>query len=108
MSRGARAEFPALVKRQAWDRCAGRCERCTAKLFPGHFAYDHDKPDGLGGEPTLENCKVLCDACHDWKTVEKDRPLMEKADRIRRKWLGQEPPSRRPLRSRPFPSAREA
>ena len=102
MSRGARSEFPAVVKRQAWDRCGGRCERCSAKLFPGKFQYDHAKPDGLDGEPTLENCLVLCSSCHGRKTVEEDRPAMEKADRVRRKFLGQAPKSSRPLRGRGF------
>ena len=30
--------------------------------------YEHDIPDGLGGEPTLENCKVHCRICADIKT----------------------------------------
>jgi 5-methylcytosine-specific restriction protein A len=104
--RGSRTEFPAVVKRQAWDRCGGRCERCTAKLFPAKFAYDHIIADGLGGDPTLENCAVLCTACHHAKTVDEDRPVMDKADRVRRKWLGQAPKSRRPIQSRGFQIAR--
>lgn len=84
----SRTEFGAKVRRLAWSRCAGKCENCTAKLYPGRFAFDHVKPDGLGGEPTLENCKVLCTACHTAKTVEQDRPLMQKADNIRAKHFG--------------------
>ena len=84
----ARKEFPAEVRKQAWKRCAGKCEKCTAKLFPGKFEYDHIRPDGLGGEPTLENCQVLCSSCHLPKTVEEDRPIMQKADNIRAKHFG--------------------
>lgn len=84
----SRAEFSQKVKGQAWKRCGGRCEGCTAKLFPGKFDYDHIKADGLGGEPTLENCAVLCVNCHHEKTVTHDRPLMQKADNIRKKHLG--------------------
>ena len=83
-----RREFSTKVKQAAWDRCGGRCEQCTAKLFPGKFAYDHILPDGLGGEPTLANCQVLCDACHGGKTHGADRPRMAKADRSRKRFLG--------------------
>lgn len=83
-----RAEFSPSVKTKAWDRCKGRCEQCTAKLYPGRFAYDHIKPDGLGGEPTLDNCQVLCDACHGEKTHKHDRPIMQKADNQKKAHLG--------------------
>lgn len=89
-----RREFTSKIREAAWARCAGRCEKCTAKLLPGKFQYDHDMPDGLGGEPTLENCKVLCSACHDDKTHKHDRPLMAKADRIKKKHFGIKTPSR--------------
>jgi 5-methylcytosine-specific restriction endonuclease McrA len=87
----SRSEFKASVRQRAWERCKGLCEKCTAKLFPGHFDYDHIIPDGLGGEPTLENCQVLCDNCHEEKTHKHDRPIMQKADNIRKKHLGQKP-----------------
>lgn len=87
----SRSEFKKAVKDAAWKRCGGRCEGCTAKLYPGKYDYDHDRADGLGGEPTLENCKVLCTACHHIKTVEYDRPIMQKADNIRAKHLGIKP-----------------
>lgn len=66
----ARKEFSKKTKRDAFLRANGHCEGegCTAKLSPNKFAYDHIDPDGLTGEPTLENCQVLCDACHKVKT----------------------------------------
>lgn len=84
----ARNEFKSGVRLAAWERCKGRCEKCTARLYPGKFQYDHIRPDGLGGEATLENCMVLCSACHSIKTHTEDRPIMQKADNIRKKHLG--------------------
>lgn len=84
----SRSEFPADVRRAAWKRCKGQCEKCTAKLFVGKFQYDHRIPDGLGGLPTLENCQVLCTNCHHEKTVAEDRPVMQKADNVASKHFG--------------------
>lgn len=86
----SRKEFGAKVRNAAWERCGGKCEGegCGLKLFVGKFHYDHILADGLGGEPTLENCAVLCIGCHHEKTVTHDRPIMEKADRVRKKHLG--------------------
>lgn len=85
-----RSEFPSKVRQAAWARCGGKCEQpgCTVKLMVGHYQFDHIKADGLDGEPTLENCAVLCSAHHHKKTVEQDRPLMQKADNIRAKHFG--------------------
>ena len=78
-----RREFPKQVKRDALRRAAGKCENeaCGA-LFGVKFHFDHDIADGLGGEPTLENCKVLCHPCHDEKTRRHDVPLIAKTKRI--------------------------
>lgn len=86
----ARTEFSAKVRKAAWERSKGRCEAegCGIKLMVGHYQYDHIVPDGLGGEPTLENCAVLCSAHHSVKTHTVDRPMMQKADNIRAKHLG--------------------
>lgn len=52
------------------------------------FHYDHVLPDALGGEPTLENCAVLCRACHDEKTHKSDVPRISKMKRQRVRNLG--------------------
>lgn len=87
-----RREFSKAVRAAAFQRAGGRCEGCGAKLMPGRFAYDHVLPDALGGDPTLENCQVLCSGgratCHGIKTAERDVPATAKADRIREKHLG--------------------
>lgn len=78
-----RREFPSPVKWEAYKRCLRNdkphCEGCGFRII-GVPEYDHIKPDGLGGEPTLENCQVLCGKCHRRKTHEEDRPIMQKAD----------------------------
>lgn len=89
-----RREFSKQVRRDAFARAAGLCEgkpygeRCSVKLTIGKFHYDHDIPDGLGGEPTLDNCVVLCIACHRDKTTKKDVPAIAKAKRISDKHIG--------------------
>lgn len=91
-----RREFPARVRVAAYERCKGLCEVCGAPLSVGKFAYDHIVPDGLGGEPTLDNCMVTCAACHGSKTASRDVPQIAKAKRQRVNYIGK-PPSKNPL-----------
>ena len=86
-----RREFPARVKVAAYERSGGKCEACKAPLRPGKFAYDHVLPDGLGGAPVIENCAVLCDACHGVKTGRQDVPQIAKMKRQRAKFIGAKP-----------------
>jgi 5-methylcytosine-specific restriction enzyme A len=76
-----RTEFPAKVKAAAALRANGHCESCTRKLMQGDYHYDHEIPDALGGQATLENCRVLCRACHALKTTKADVPRIAKAKR---------------------------
>jgi 5-methylcytosine-specific restriction endonuclease McrA len=76
-----RREFPARIKAAAALRANGHCEECSRWLMTGDFHFDHEIPDGLGGEPTLENCKVLCRSCHGAKTTTEDVPRISKAKR---------------------------
>lgn len=89
-----RREFPARVRVAAFERANGHCENCTAPLYVGKFHYDHRIPDALLGEPTLDNCVVLCVACHGEKTAKEDVPRIAKAVRQRQKHLGARPPKR--------------
>ena len=85
-----RSEFPRKVKAAAAFRANGCCEQCHAKLKTGEAEYDHVLPCALGGEPTLENCQVLCRVCHrgkDGKTAT-DTRMIRKADRQRAKHTG--------------------
>lgn len=84
-----RRDFPAKVKVAAFQRANGRCEnpQCGAKVSAPKLAYDHILPDALGGEPTLENCQVLCLECHQEKTGT-DVGRIRKADRQHRNHIG--------------------
>jgi 5-methylcytosine-specific restriction endonuclease McrA len=77
----ARREFPTKVKVAAFQRSGGFCEGCGVKLTVGKHHFDHRIPDGLGGEPTIENCVVLCLSCHGAKTASEDVPRIAKAKR---------------------------
>lgn len=83
-----RKEFSSRVKEAAFKRAAGKCENCSAPLTIGRFRYDHTIPDDLGGEPVLENCKVLCTGCDNEKTYKRDIPTIAKGRRIRRREMG--------------------
>lgn len=78
-----RREFSDKTKAQAFVRAGGNCEVpwCNAKLAPGKFIYDHRIPDWMGGEPTLENCQVICRECDKEKT-RKDAGNRAKSKRI--------------------------
>ena len=86
-----RREFSVAVKNAAWERCKGLCECCATPFNGRRPQYDHVKPDGLAGEPTLENCAVLCRICHEYKTHKEDRPVMAKADRQKKAEAGIKP-----------------
>lgn len=89
-----RREFTAKVKVAAYERAGGQCEACGAPLRPGHVHYDHVVPDALGGSPTIENCAVLCTACHGVKTTRQDVPQIAKMKRQRARHIGAKPPSK--------------
>jgi 5-methylcytosine-specific restriction endonuclease McrA len=98
-----RREFSRAVKLAAWQRCGGRCESCTRKLFTGDIHYDHRNPDALTGEPTLDNCAVLCRACHSAKT-RIDVARIAKAKRREAAHIGAKPKGRPMPGSRAHPS----
>lgn len=68
--------FPAPVQRSALSRQKGRCASCglylsdigqagrTTHLFSEGAEGHHVIPHKLGGPISLENCVVLCRACH--------------------------------------------
>jgi 5-methylcytosine-specific restriction protein A len=91
-----RREFSNYVKAQAAIRANGKCEQCTARLLTGGYHYDHITADALGGEPTIDNCQVLCKACHGLKTTKADVPNIARAKRRERKHQGIKPKSRFP------------
>lgn len=103
----ARREFSDKVRKQAWARAAMCCEavgpdyglepgeRCNGTLSGGHD-FDHIIPDSIGGEPTLENCAVVCKLCHGIKTRTLDTPRAAKTKRQERIARGPKKRSRMP------------
>jgi 5-methylcytosine-specific restriction enzyme A len=93
-----RKEFSAKIKVLAFQRADGKCEGCGLPLLVGKYHYDHINADGLTGEPTLDNCAVLCSgpgSCHSLKT-KVDVAHIAKAKRRMRKAIGAKQ-SRNPL-----------
>jgi 5-methylcytosine-specific restriction endonuclease McrA len=83
-----RTEFNAKTKMQAFTRCGGHCEECSAKLFTGNIEYDHLIPCEMGGDASLANCSVKCRSCHKLKTTADDVPAIAKAKRRERRQVG--------------------
>lgn len=83
----SRAEFAAKTKALAFQRAAGACEGCGARLTVTKFHYDHIVADGLSHDNSLDNCAVLCVPCHNEKTPG-DVKAIAKAKRIERKYNG--------------------
>ncbi len=106
-----RTEFPQSVRKEAFKRAclngdnygAPNCEApgCGKMILAGHLIFEHVQPDGLGGEPTADNCKCYCDVCATKKTVEEDNPRMAKADRVLKRSYGLMP-AKRPINSPGF------
>jgi 5-methylcytosine-specific restriction endonuclease McrA len=85
----ARREFSRSVKVESLKRAMRDsviyCEMCG--LPTKKVEFDHEIPDGLGGEPTLANCVVACPQCHKGKT-QTDVARIAKARRQEAKNLG--------------------
>ncbi len=105
----AAASFRSQSARLRWKRCTREskphCETCDAELNERTgIIFEHVRPDGLGGELTLENCKVHCKTCADVKTHTEDNPRMRKADSVIKKRFGLRPDAR----EAPGPDLRES
>ena len=66
-----RREFPRAVRVAVIKRAGASgmilCEGCGG--FAKRFQIDHRRPDGLLGEPTLENAQLLGECCHGPKNA---------------------------------------
>jgi len=93
-----RNEFSRKTRQEALHRSGLKCEasgprygleegqRCNCNLSLG-VQFDHDVPDQLGGDNSLENCRAVCVQCHKIKTRGDVRQI-RKSDRQRDKHLG--------------------
>lgn len=94
-----RREFPtavrvAVIKRASDDQGRIYCEGCGALVK--RFQIDHVRPDGLLGEPTLENAQLLGECCFAPKNA-KDTTDIARAKRRQAKDMGAKKPSSRPI-----------
>jgi 5-methylcytosine-specific restriction enzyme A len=80
--------FSRKTKREAYTRADGRCETCGGALGHGGINYDHRINWALSRNSSLENCRVLCAACHLKKTAGYDIPVIAKVTRIADKRIG--------------------
>ena len=106
-----RQEFPAAVKREAFRRSCGNkgrphCEGCGRELRSGELIYEHVQPDGLGGTPTTDNCKVYGLKCCAAPKTKDDNARMAKADAVLRANYGLDPAPRQKIRSAGFRKSR--
>lgn len=110
----SRTEFTRKTKQAALERSGHRCEasgprygfdegqRCNCHLSLG-VQFDHDVPDQMGGDNSLENCRAICVQCHKVKT-KGDIQAIRKSDRQRDKASGVVRPAGK-IKSAPFPKA---
>lgn len=101
----SRREFPASVKKARLKQVTRDgnvyCEGCGVQLKPGDFDFDHDKPDAMGGEPTLDNCRVLGRSCCHSDKSKRDQERLARAQR--QESVALHMPSRKaPIESKPF------
>lgn len=94
----ARTEFSRKTKREALERSGYRCEatgtrygfeegqRCNCDLRLG-VIFDHNVPDQLGGDNSIENCVSICVTCNKFKTANDIRQI-RKSDRQRDRHTG--------------------
>lgn len=103
-----RVEFSKKTRIEAFQRCAGRCEKCDAHLKVGEAEYDHVIPYYFTRDSSLGNCQVLCVPCHrgvGGKTAD-DQADISKSKRIWMKHNGVWPESKAKLKGRSFAKTR--
>ena len=85
-----RLEFTRATKLAAWERDRGRCRHgCGRKLRPGdRIEYDHIIRCEIEPDNSLENCQVLCGACHAYKTHQVDAPAAARSRSVRAAHIG--------------------
>ena len=89
-----RQEFSAKTKLLAFEAAKGQCVRCSARLYPGKYRYNHRIPYYQGGDNSLANCELLCLACDSEQTYRHDIPAIAKTRRIRKRAAGIKKPRR--------------
>jgi 5-methylcytosine-specific restriction enzyme A len=75
----SRREFPArvkvaVIKRATRDK-AVYCEKCGA--LAKRWQIDHIRPDGLLGEPVIENAMLICEPCWQEKNPQDTKNIAQ-------------------------------
>ena len=96
----SRKEFTKAVKVARYKYSGERCEECAACVKFKLYHVDHNRADGLAGEATFENARILCIPCHLEKTG-KDVAAIAQAKRREAKHLGADLPVKK-IQSRGF------
>jgi 5-methylcytosine-specific restriction protein A len=87
------------------ERDHGACVRPACETPTDRLQVDHIVPLALGGADKDWNCETLCHSHHLLKT-KADIAAIAKAKRREAAHTGKRPPTKRPIRSRPFPKSR--
>jgi 5-methylcytosine-specific restriction protein A len=95
LQRVFRIEFSAATMKAALARANGKCAGCEASLSLNKYHYDHIIAANKGGDASLENCQLLCWACHKVKTRQ-DVADIAKAKRLELRHNGIRRESRMP------------
>lgn len=104
-----RREFPTrikvvVIKRATIDNVV-YCEACKSPTR--RFQIDHINPDGLTGEPVIENAQLLCDGCYAVKNPQ-DTSAIAKAKRREAAHLNARTRPKIELKGAPFAKTQEA
>lgn len=92
---------PPRVRLRVFERCDGKCHRCTKKIAAGErWTLEHLKALILGGENREKNLGVTCDWCLPEKNAE-DLAQKSKEYEVRAKHNGV-----RSKQARPMPGSR--
>lgn len=97
---------PPRVRLRVFEAYGGRCYLSGRKIVPGDkWELEHKLALSLGGENREANLAPALKDAHKAKTAS-DVKAKAKADRVRKKHLGQWPAPTRKIQSRPFPRPR--
>lgn len=86
----------------------GECYLCAGKIHAEREAYEieHVIPWALTQDDSDDNLRLAHVKCHRGKTAS-DVKAIAKTERMRLRYLGALPRSKRPIPSRPFPKTRD-
>jgi 5-methylcytosine-specific restriction endonuclease McrA len=99
-----RQNFTKAAKIAEWRDAKFCCRSCFTPIrdyWDGE--YDHIIPTSIGGNNSMENCKLLCRPCHAKKT-KRDRKEIDKTRRILKRMA--QVKVKKKIPSRPMPGTK--